>query len=137
MGAEAEGRLNDARALYAEAWDAAADDYEACVAAHFVARYQADASDGLRWNEIALARAEAAEVAGDARSAGFHASLHLNLGASYESLGRTVEARAAFARAVARLGEVPEGPYRDVVARGVEGGMRRMAAAERERELLG
>ncbi len=38
--AEFEGRIEDARTLYMQAWEASKDDYEACVAAHYVARHQ-------------------------------------------------------------------------------------------------
>jgi hypothetical protein len=38
--AEFEGRLDDARSLFWQAWNAARDDYEACIAAHYVARFQ-------------------------------------------------------------------------------------------------
>lgn len=88
--AEFAGRIEDARALYRQAWDAAQDDFEACVAAHYVARHQANLQETLRWNLEALARAEAV---GDARVAPFYPSLYLNLGRSYELLGEEEEAR--------------------------------------------
>ena len=60
--AEFEHRLQDARALYQQAWDRATDHYEAAIAAHYVARCQDTTQDTLRWNQEALARAEAAGV---------------------------------------------------------------------------
>jgi hypothetical protein len=50
MQAEAEGRLLDARALFEQAWAARTDDYDACVAAHYLARRQDDPAEVLRWN---------------------------------------------------------------------------------------
>ena len=47
MEAEFDGRLDDSRLLFLQAWQAAQDDYEACIAAHFVARRQADFADNL------------------------------------------------------------------------------------------
>jgi hypothetical protein len=39
MRAEGDGRFDDARDLFMQAWSASQDDYEACVAAHYVARH--------------------------------------------------------------------------------------------------
>lgn len=88
--AEFEGRIEAARRLYQEAWGAAGDDYEMCIAAHYVARHQEDPQDKLHWNQEALARADAV---GDERARGFYPSLYLNLGQSYEALGHQAEAR--------------------------------------------
>jgi tetratricopeptide (TPR) repeat protein len=88
--AEFRGQLDEARRLYQQAWDAARDDYEACIAAHYVARFQVTPEEMLRWNQIALDRAEATE---DDRGRDFYPSLYLNLGHSYEVLGNLVEAQ--------------------------------------------
>ena len=39
MQAEFAGKLDDARALFMQAWEQSQDDYEACIAAHYVARH--------------------------------------------------------------------------------------------------
>ncbi|MBI5567209.1 MAG: hypothetical protein HY870_20085 [Chloroflexi bacterium] len=88
--AEFEHRLDDARRLYRQAWNAATDDYEACIAAHYVARHQTTPHDTLRWNQIALDRAEAADAD---RVGEFYPSLYLNLGRSHEVLGQHAEAQ--------------------------------------------
>ena len=62
MAAEAEGRAADAKALFEQAWETSQDDFEACVAAHYVARHQATPAATLDWNERALRRAEAAAI---------------------------------------------------------------------------
>jgi tetratricopeptide (TPR) repeat protein len=87
--AEFEGRIDDARAFYEQAWEASRDDYEACIAAHYVARRQTDPQTGLHWNQVALSRALAA---GDERVRDFYPSLYVNLGRSYELLGDQAEA---------------------------------------------
>jgi len=87
--AEFEGRLDDAHTLYGQAWEASAEPYEACIAAHYVARHQKDLRDKLHWNRVALTRAEAA---GDNRVRDFYPSLYVNLGRSYELLGDPAEA---------------------------------------------
>lgn len=89
-GTEAEyaGKVDEAKALYRQAWAAATDDYEACVAAHYMARYQPPAEQ-FRWNQIALERANAVN---DARVQPFYGSLYVNMGHSYEQLGNLAAA---------------------------------------------
>ena len=40
MAAEARGKFDDARHLFEQAWSICQDDYDACMAAHFLARHQ-------------------------------------------------------------------------------------------------
>ncbi|MCE7980933.1 MAG: hypothetical protein DYG89_07050 [Caldilinea sp. CFX5] len=96
--AEFEGRIADAKALYRQAWEAAQDDYEACIAAHYVARHQATPAETLRWNQLALERANAVD---DERVQGFYGSLYLNLGHSYELVGDQAAAQHYYALAAA------------------------------------
>jgi hypothetical protein len=88
--AELEHRLEDAKSLYQQAWDAHTDDYEACIAAHYVARFQDSVAESLRWNQIALDHANAVD---DERVKDFYPSLYLNLGRSYELVGNQSEAQ--------------------------------------------
>jgi len=127
MQAEGEGRLEEARDLFMRAWAARRDDFEACVAAHFVARHQDNLEDLLRWNLEAFDRAEAV---GDERVRGFYPSLYLNLGWSYEVLGDRTEAGKYYALATTRMDDLPAGPYRDVVEKGITEGRKRMGESE-------
>jgi hypothetical protein len=86
--------LATARALFAEAWAAARDDYDAAMAAHYVAHLATDPREALRWNLIALERA-----ALDARTESFLGSLLVCGGGSYEALGHAAEAEHYFALA--------------------------------------
>ncbi len=88
--AEFEHRLEDARALYQQAWEARLDDYEACIAAHYVARFQQSPEETLKWNQMAL---EYANAIHDERVKEFYPSLYLNLGQSHEILGNQAEAQ--------------------------------------------
>jgi hypothetical protein len=92
QGAEAEfqGRPDDARALYWQAWESAANDFEACIAAHYVARFQDTPEDIFRWNQEALNRAN---VANDEGVKDFYPSLYVNMGHSHELLGEMEEAQ--------------------------------------------
>lgn len=88
--AEYQHRPAEARALYRQAWQSATHDYEACIAAHYVARIQDTPEEIFRWNQEALNRANAVN---DARVAAFFPSLYVNMGQSYELLGNLEEAR--------------------------------------------
>ena len=100
--AEFEHRLDDARALYQQAWDAHSDDYEACIAAHYLARFQDTPEKSLHWNQIAL---DSATAVNDERVKDFYPSLYLNMGHSYEVLGNKEEAKKYFELA-AELGVI-------------------------------
>jgi len=96
--AEFEHRLEDARLLYQQTWKFHADDYEACIAAHYLARFQETPEDILYWNQVAL---EHADKVNDERVTEFYPSLYLNLGHSHEILGNQDEAQHFFNLAAA------------------------------------
>jgi hypothetical protein len=100
--AEFEKRPADAHRLYQQAWDTATDDYEASIAAHYLARFQPTPTDALHWNQIALDRAN---LVPDDRVKDFYPSLYVNLGRSYELLGNDIEAKRYYTLA-AELGLV-------------------------------
>jgi len=100
--AEFEHRVDDARILYKQAWEARKDDYDASIAAHYVARFQDSVEESLRWNQLALKHANAVN---DERVKDFYPSLYLSLGRSYEFVGDQVEAQRYYELA-AQLGVV-------------------------------
>ncbi len=100
--AEFEHRVEDARILYQQAWEARKDDYDACIAAHYVARFQDSAEDSLQWNHLALKHANAVN---DERVKDFYPSLYLNLGRSYQLVGNQNEAQKYYDLA-AELGAI-------------------------------
>lgn len=104
--AEFRGQIDEARGLALQAWKAASDDYEACLAAHYLARFQDDPADALRWNSEALHRADAAN---DERALPFYPSLYVNMAYSHELLGNEKEAKHYYELAAA-LGLVHTDP---------------------------
>jgi hypothetical protein len=127
MQAEAEHHNDDARRLFMRAWEAATNDYDACVAAHYLARQQDNPQDTLRWNRESLARADAV---GDERVREFYPSLFLNIGFSYEVIGDLTEARRYYDLAAGKTTDLPEGPYADMVREGVSNALKRTQADE-------
>jgi hypothetical protein len=118
-GMAVDGDAAAARALFQQAWDARRDDYDASIAAHFMARHQPSPADTLHWNRVAAQHAEAVP---DGRADILLASLYLNLGDSYLALGHVAEAAAVAERGMAAVRHLPPGGYREFVA----GGLRRL-----------
>ena len=100
--AEFDGNIETACELYRQAWEASTNDYEACIAAHYVARCQESPEEIFRWNREALARAEAID---DDSIKDFYPSLYLNMGRSHEQLGNQIEAKKYYNMA-AELGAI-------------------------------
>jgi tetratricopeptide (TPR) repeat protein len=126
MAAEVEGRAADAKALFEQAWAESRDDFDACIAAHYVARHQAAAEAELEWNARALERAD---LVGDGRVRSFYPSLYLNLAHSLEKVGRSAEACELYATAAARLEGEPDTPYTQLVRSGITAGRKRVCPA--------
>lgn len=123
MKAENEGRSEDARKLFEQAWAAHQDDFDACIAAHYLARHQDNPQAVFEWNQEALSRASAVD---ENRVQSFYPSLYLIMGHSYETLGDLIEARRHYEMAAERLSNIPDGAYKNVVQNGISSGFKRM-----------
>lgn len=125
-GMKAEGKGNHARALelFLEAWEIASDAFEACIAAHYVARNRPDQEEMLRWNQVALRLARAS---GDDRVSNFFPSLLLDLGHSYEVTGKIEEAKRYYELAAERAKMLPVDQYTTLVRDGISKGLERIA----------
>lgn len=126
MRAEGEGKPEYARELYERALAGSNDDFEACVAAHYLARQQPNTDETFHWNKEALERADAAGAAGDGRIEGFYPSLYLNMGKSHEDLGDADGARRCYETAAKKARNLPDGGYRNLVQRGACSGLGRI-----------
>lgn len=122
IAAEAEGRPADAKACFEQAFAESRDDYEACIAAHYVARHQPSTEQELEWNRVALERAD--RVA-DERVRDFYGSLYLNFAHSLEKLGQTMAAFEHYNRAARHVEVLPDTPYARLVRMGVTNGQAR------------
>jgi tetratricopeptide (TPR) repeat protein len=121
MQAEAEGRTDDARGLFHQAWEAATDDYEACVAAHYLARHQPTPKETLHWNQECLNRAD---LVADDRVRAFYPSLHVNMAKAYRDLGEPDQAHEHFTFAAGHIHELPQGQYSDWTRFAIAEGLR-------------
>jgi tetratricopeptide (TPR) repeat protein len=131
MQAEATGDLAAAKACFEQAWDSASNDWERCVAAHYLARHQDTPEATLQWNEECL---KCADAVGDATVAGFYPSLYLNIGHSHEILGDREQAIDGYRNAERLLGSLLPGPYADMVKNGVARGLERLNCPARNKD---
>ena len=120
-GIAVEGTPAEALRLFEQAWSARRDDYDAAIAAHFIARHQLSPTMTLHWTTLAVRHAEAVE---DGRAAGLFASLYLNLADAQADVGDAAAGAESVRRATAHLAALPSGGYRELVALGI----RRLAA---------
>ena len=117
------GRREEAAKLYQDAWDARTSDYEACIAAHYMARLQTTPDDVLHWNSEALRFAESSN---DPELSPFFPSLYLNLGKSHEDLKNLADAKKFYLLAEAATSVLPDGEYAATVIRGIRAGLERV-----------
>jgi hypothetical protein len=115
-GMAIEGDSDAARELFEQAWAARQDDYDASIAAHFLARHQATVEARVHWNALAAQHAEAVT---DGRTDEFKASLYLNLADALLSAGEHASARDALATSIAHVGDLTHVGYRSFVERGI------------------
>lgn len=126
MRLEAEGRPEDARALYLQAWDMSATDYDSMVAAHYLAR-NTSPEESLRWNEVAL---EHADLVDDARVLSFYPSLHFNIGRNLEELGDLTSAKEHFEAAAHYRAHLPANEYSEELNRHIDEALSRIELGE-------
>lgn len=119
-----------ARALFAQLWTEIGgehgDPLHRCAVAHSMADVQDDVGEELRWDLLALEAAglltdERVALAGiDGTAAGFHPSLHLNIGECYRRLGKLDRAREHVRRGLAALPALADSGYRAMVMDGLD-----------------
>jgi tetratricopeptide (TPR) repeat protein len=133
MNLEVSGDKKLAHQKFQEAWNLAGDDYEAFIAAHYLARHQETPEDKLRWNLESLNRALnlKSEQIGNLLP-----SLYLNLGKSYENLAQKEEAVKYYTLAEESSGQLGPGPYAEMIKGGISNGLKRMGIEKNKIKVL-
>ncbi|BBD63200.1 rifampin ADP-ribosyl transferase (plasmid) [Nostoc sp. HK-01] len=90
MGMEEKGKPAEASKLFQEAWNEATYDLEKFISAHYVAQYQKNVSDKLKWLETAL---QFALKINDDTVKSAIPSLYSNIAKCYEGLSNPKKAR--------------------------------------------
>ncbi len=118
---EMEGKAGEATQLYLHAWGLKSNDYEACIAAHYLARVQTSPEDILHWNCEAL---KYAKKVNDESVRMFYPSLYLNIGRAYENMGNNIEAIKNYRSGAAIVNTLPDDRLgnitRDAINRALE-----------------
>src|SRR5271156_1433969 len=122
-GMMAEVEENDAaKVLFEKAWAIASNDFEKFIAAHYIARHQHDKAENLKWNNISLAHAIAAN---DETIKPCYSSLYLNVGKSFEDMGDYAAAKQNYLTAKSYISYLPDDGYGRMIAADIEAGISR------------
>ena len=113
---EKEKRVDDAQKLFVQAWNEATNDWEKCIAAHFVARHQTSPEESLKWNMESLTQANNVH---EPIIRGYYPSLYLAVGTSYEKIGNVIEAKRYYQLAFERISDLPTDPENEHYSKGV------------------
>lgn len=127
MECESSGRHAEALGFFMSAWMQSQDDFERCIAAHYVARHQTEPVEALLWNQRSLDHANA--VSGD-RVREFYPSLYLNMGKAHEDLKNREDAKRFYQAAEQLLDSLPNGRYSTIVREAVERALLRIRESE-------
>lgn len=125
MNAEFEGKLDVSESFFKQAWETATDNFEAFIAAHYMARRQASPEAKLDWN---LKSYELASQLDTNEVMQYLPSLCLNIGKSYENLGQTTNAVNYYQKGAKYADSLPEKAYGNMIKSGITEGLRRMNA---------
>lgn len=90
MHMEDQGKQEEARKLFLQAWNEATNDSEKFIASHYIARHQKNVSDKLKWLETTLQLA--LNLNDDTVKSAFP-SIYQNIAKCYEDLGDSAKAK--------------------------------------------
>jgi hypothetical protein len=112
MEFESKGDFEEASKFFLSAWSHSTDDFERCLAAHYVARHQNDLNEALVWNQRSLDHARAV---GDETVSELFPSLYLNMGKACEDLGRRDDAQHYYKMTEEVLCSLPDNRYKEII----------------------
>jgi len=109
MGMEEKGNREEARRIFLQAWNEAANDFEKFTAAYYAARCQMDVHDKLQWLETSL---RFALKINNVSVAGAFPALYSNIAQCYEALGDFENAKKNHELAISSAGKMSDnGPF--------------------------
>lgn len=123
MECEGDGALEEAAAIFQQAWAEATNDLERFIAAHYIARHQASVEDKLQWDEMALSHALKVNT-DDVKSV--YPSLYLNIAKCYEDMKDFNRAYESYQAALGFVGFLPADDYGKMIKLGIDTGMARV-----------
>lgn len=109
IGLEEQGKPEEARTIFLQAWNEATSDFEKYLSAYYVARHQDDVIDRLKWLETALQLALKIE---DEAVISALPGLYSKIANCYEDLGEDAHAKTNFELAKSFTGDPSDkGPF--------------------------
>jgi len=109
MDMEGKGNPEEASKLFLQAWNEATSDFEKFLATHYVAQYQTNVPDKLKWIQTAL---QSALKISDAAVVGVFPSLYLNIAKCYEDLNDFDSAQKNHELAISFMDKIADnGPF--------------------------
>jgi tetratricopeptide (TPR) repeat protein len=133
MSAEFEGKLEESESLFSQAWELAENDFEAFMAAHYMARRQKSAEDKLKWNLESYHLAK--KIEGDGMTK-YMPSLCLNVGKSYEDLGNFGEAGKYYQSGADYADSLTDNSYGSMIKSGLNEGLKRVGISKNQNPVL-
>lgn len=127
MSFEGEGKKDAAHKVFQQAWNAATNDFEKFIAAHYVARHQSSTADKLQWDLKAL------NLALNLKEEDLTASLpslYLNVAKGYEDLKDYAAARTNYETALKSCKPLTEDGYSKMIKGGITDGIERLNKIE-------
>jgi hypothetical protein len=122
LAIEKEGSA-EAAPLALRAWTEATNDWERCIAAHYVARHQSNVMEKLIWDERALLLAQNLD---EVAAASLLPSLYLNVGRCYEDLNDRQKAQHNYRMAHTYAGNLNNDGYGNMVRKAIDRGLERV-----------
>lgn len=123
MEMEGQGKPEEAKMLFMQAWNQAANDFEKFTAAHYVARHQRTVADKLTWDETAL---ELALQINNNTVKSVFPSLYLNIAKCYEDMDDHDNARKNLDLALSFADRLPNDGYGNMIKAGIINGIKRL-----------
>lgn len=121
---EMKGKIQEAKTCYEEAWEKTTNNYESCIAAHYMARVQDSVQNTWHWNNEAV---RFADLVTKEKLDTFYPSLYLNLGRSYEDIGNISQARKYYQLAADRINTLPADALGNLTRQGIANGLERVS----------
>ena len=114
----------EAKKLFLQAWNEAANDFEKFTAAHYLARQQSSTAEKLNWDETALSFALKIN---DSAMQAHYPSLYLNIGKCYEELKDVENAVKNYRLALSYADHLSDDGYGQMIKGGIQKGLERIA----------
>lgn len=128
MQLEGEGKPEEAKKTFQQAWDKAQTPLEKLTAAHYLARHQDSVADKLIWDGIAL---DWAKTVDNEQSKALYPSLYLNIAKCQEDMTDFAKAHENYLLALSFTSFLPYDGYGNMIRAGINKGIERVLSVKK------